>query len=80
MIEMYYPTPLFSSTRYRVAYTTTCFLDYTLILADHKHEKHGQWLKINGLEWKDLYRCSYSIVWPETIITRTAFALQRDKN
>lgn len=54
----------------------TCFLDYTLILADHKHEKHEQQLKINGLEWQVLYTSSYSIVWSESIITRTAFALQ----
>lgn len=73
---MDYPLSLFSSTLYRVSYTITCFLDYTLILADHKHKKHEQQLKINGLEWQVLYRSNYSIVWSETIITRTAFALQ----
>lgn len=58
---MYYSLSLFSSTQYRVSYTITNFLDYTLILADHKHEKYEQQLKIIGLEWQVLYRSSYSI-------------------
>lgn len=41
-----------------------------------QHEKHEQQLKINRLEWQVLYRSNYSIVWSETIITKTAFALQ----
>lgn len=76
---MYYPLSLFSSTQYRVSYTTTSFLDYTFILADHKHKKHEQQLKINGLERQVFHRSNYSIVWSETIITQTIITEQTIK-